>query len=56
MSRSLGLRALRFGDGRASHRTSLGAASSRGQDVAGPFPAGALFGDASGLMNQAQSD
>ena len=56
VSRSPGLRALRFGDGRASHGTSSGAASSRGQDVAGPFPAGALFGDASGLMSQAQSD
>ena len=56
VSRSPGLRALRLGDGRASHGTSSGAASSQGQDVAGPFPAGALFGDASGLMSQAQSD
>ena len=56
VSRSPGLRALRSGGGRASHGTSSGATSSRGQDVAGPFPAGALFGDASGLMSQAQSD
>ena len=56
VSRSPGLRALRFGGGRASHGTSSEATSSRGQDVAGPFPAGALFGDASGLMSQAQSD
>ena len=56
VSRSPGLRALRFGDRRASHGTSSNAASSQEQDVAGPFPAGALFEDSSGLMSQAQSD
>ena len=56
VSRSPGLRALRSGDRRASHGTSSNAASSQEQDVAGPFPAGALFEDSSGLMSQAQSN
>ena len=58
VSRSPGLRALRFGDRRASHGTSSDAASSqeKEQDVAGPFPAGALFDNATGLMSQARSD
>ena len=54
--RSPGLRALRFSDSRASHGTSSNAASSQEQDVDGPFPAGALFEDSSGLMSQAQSN
>ena len=56
VSRSPGLRALRSGGSRASHGTSSNAASSQEQEVAGPFPAGALFEDSSGLMSQAQSN